>query len=361
MKTLIQLYIASLKEFVREPMTLFWTLAFPILFILIFGLVFSDADSPSYEIGLAVNDTGPAGQALGAAFHSVPVFKITEGSRDELIAKLKDGDLRTVIVIPEGLSEKMQAGEKAEVETVYDPSNSTSAQLILQIIRQIVDGVDRQMAGAPVRLTVEATPVAAKEATFMDFFLPGILGMSLMQLGLFGTAPALVALREQQVLRRLGATPLPRSTILASQVLLRLTIGLAQMALLLSIGVIGFKMHVQGSVLGLIGFVVLGALSFISMGYMIAGLAKTQDAVTGITSMLNFPMMFLSGIFFPVEVMPQWMRPIVEAIPLTYLGDALRQIIVGSPPAHSLSMDAGVLAGWLVVCGLLAIRLFRWE
>jgi ABC-2 type transport system permease protein len=361
MKTLLQLYIASLKEFIREPMTLFWTMAFPILFILIFGLVFSDPDSPSYEIGLAVNDEGPAGEALAEAFRSVPVFEITEGERDDLIEQLKNGDLRTVVVIPDGLSEAVQAGDTAQVETIYDPSNTTSAQIVLAIIRQIVDSVDRGIQNAPVQLEVEATPITAEDAGFIDFFLPGILGMSLMQTGLFGTAPVLVAMREQQILRRLGATPLPRSILLASQVMMRLTIGFAQMAVIIGIGILGFGMNIEQSPLLLIGFVVLGALAFVAMGYMIAGLAKTQDAVNGISSLLNFPMMFLSGIFFPIEVMPEWLRPVVSIIPLTYLGDALRQIIVGAPPAYPLLLDAGVLVGCMVVCGLMALRFFRWE
>ncbi len=361
MKTLLQLYVASLKEFAREPMTLFWTLAFPILFILIFGLVFSGGDAPSYEIGLAAEDSGPAGQALAGAFGAVPIFEISEGEREALIEQLRDGDLRAVIVIPEGLSSRVQAGEMAQVETIYDPTNSTSAQIVLTIVREVVNSLDRELAGAPARLSVEGTPVTGKNATAIDFFLPGILGMSLMQLGLFGTAPALVQLREQQVLRRLGATPLPRTTILASQVMMRLTIGFVQMAIIMLIGVLGFGMDIQGSIPVLIGFVVLGALAFIAMGYLIAGVARTQDAVTGITSLLNFPMMFLSGIFFPIEVMPDWLRPVVHAIPLTYLGDALRQLIVDAPPTYSLGVDAGVLAAWLIVCAVLAICFFRWE
>jgi ABC-2 type transport system permease protein len=185
--------------------------------------------------------------------------------------------------------------------------------------------------------------------------------MALMQLGLFGTAPALVQLRETQVLRRIGATPLPRATLLAAQVMFRLTIAVVQSVLLLVVGQIFFQFQVAGSPLVLAGFVLLGACIFITMGYLISGLAKTQESVIGISQMINFPMMFLSGLFFPLEIMPSWIRPVSDALPLTYLADALRQSLIGSTAVHPLGLDFLVLLGWLVLCSLLAMRFFRWE
>jgi len=118
---------------------------------------------------------------------------------------------------------------------------------------------------------------------------------------------------------------------------------------------------IVGSLPLLAGFVLLGALMFVALGYLISGLARTQDSVTGITQLLNFPMMFLSGIFFPVDLVPGWLRPVVSLLPLTYLADALRQVMVGATPAYSLGFDFAVLAGWLLVCALLAVRFFKWE
>ena len=131
--------------------------------------------------------------------------------------------------------------------------------------------------------------------------------------------------------------------------------------LIILVGTLIFGITIVGNLALLAGISLLGALMFVAMGYMIAGLAKTQESVTGLSSILNFPMMFLSGLFFPVEVMPDWIRPVVNAIPLTYLADALRQIMVGAPPVYSLGIDVAVLGGWLVACSLLAVRLFRWE
>lgn len=361
MNALFALYVASVKEFLRDRLALFWTLAFPIFFILIFGIVFSGNDDPSYDVGLAIEDEGPVASGLGEAFQSVDAFEITEGERNELVQRLEEGEYRLVIVVPEGLTADLQRQQPAEVEVIYDPSNQTTAQIVLTIVRRVVESFERELTQQPTLLSVAPTTVTSDRLSNIDFLLPGILAMALMQLGLFGTAPALVQLREQQVLRRIGVTPLPRTTLLFSQVLLRLTIGAIQTALIMLVGILFFDVTVAGNVTLLVGFVVLGALMFVAMGYMIAGIAETQESVNGLTSLLNFPMLFLSGLFFPVEVMPAWIQPVVKAIPLTYLADALRQIMVDAPPLYSLTVDAAVLGAWLVVTAVLAVRFFRWE
>src|SRR5262249_1286742 len=160
--------------------------------------------------------------------------------------------------------------------------------------------------------------------------------------------------------RRLGATPLPRWQLLVSQVLLRVCIGLAQTLVILGIGAAVFGVHL-GNPLMVLGFVLLGAFTFISMGYLIAAVSKTVETASGIASALNFPMMFLSGIFFSIAAIPAFLTPIVRALPLTYLGDAIRQVMIGSTPEFPILVDIAVLAGWTVVCSLLAARLFKWE
>jgi ABC-2 type transport system permease protein len=341
---------------------MFWTLAFPIFFIVLFGIIFSGGgDDTVFDIGVAVEDDGQVGAALGAVFSEVDVFNVTAGSRDALIGDLKNGDLRVVIVVPTGLSAAVGGGQTANVEVYYDPTNQTTAQVVLTIVNEVIRGFEQTLTQRPTLLTIEPLPVTAENLRNIDFLLPGILGMALMQLGLFGTAPALVHLREQQVLRRLGATPLPRTTLLAAQVLHRLTIGLVQTLLIIVVGALLFDVAIVGNILYLIAFVVLGAFMFVAMGYTISGLAKTQESVIGISQLVNFPMMFLSGLFFPVDFMPAWIRPVVAAMPLTYLADALRQVMVGATPVYSLGVDFAVLAGWLIVSAILAVRFFRWE
>jgi ABC-2 type transport system permease protein len=360
MQAFLQLYLASVKEFLRDRMAMFWTLAFPIVFILIFGTIFNNVEDLSIDAGLVREDAGAVGRNLAAALGSIDNLHLTAGTRAELMDRLNHGALRAVIVIPAGLTERVTHGQPASVEVFYDSSNQTSS-IAVSVTERVVAEFDKNLTQRPTLLSVTAENITADHLRQIDFLLPGILAMSLMQLGLFGTAPALVQLREQQVLRRIGATPLPRTTLLAAQVLHRLTIGALQTGLTLGVGILLFGVTIVGSGLLLGLAVLLGALMFVAIGYLISGLAKTQESVNGISQLINFPMMFLSGLFFPLEFVPAWLRPVVTALPLTYLADALRQIMVGATSSFPLSAEFAVIGAWLVVVTLLAVRFFRWE
>ena len=361
MKTFFQLYLSNLREFTRNRLAMFWSVAFPVLFILLFGATFSGTGDTTFNVGVAVEDSGKIGLALAQAFDGVQAFHVSEGTTAKLLANLKQGKLSAVIVIPDGLSAAVLDGKNANVEVHYDPSNQTTSQVVLTIVEKVVGGFEQAMTHQSALLSIQPFTTTVSSLRTIDFLLPGILAMALMQLGVMATAPPLVQLREQQILRRLGATPLSRSMLLAAQVCLRLTIGLTQTILLVLVGSLVFHVHIIGNWIVLAGFVILGALMFVSLGYLMSGLAKTQDSVTGLSQLVNFPMMFLSGLFFPVDIMPTWIRPVINAMPLTYLADALRQIMVGANPLHTLWIDLIVLAAWLTVCAILAVRFFRWE
>ncbi|MGZ3600536.1 MAG: ABC transporter permease [Ktedonobacterales bacterium] len=362
MGTVIALYIASIKEFIRDRAAMFWTLAFPILFIVLFGVIFSGNNSVNYTVGLVNEDTGPIGQQLAQTFHSVTPFTIKAGSYTDELNGLKQGQRDLVIVIPAGLSQQVNEGQPASIHMFYDPStNQADAQIKVGITQQVLAAFNQKMKPYTPPLTLEQTTTTSHQLRSVDYLMPGILAMALMQLGLFATATPLVSLRQEQVLRRLGATPLPRWQLLTSQVMLRLTIGIAQCALIIGLSVSAFHVQIQGNYAALAGLIILGALMFVALGYLIASVAKTVESASGIASAVNFPMMFLSGIFFPLAVLPAFLTPIVRALPLTYLADAFRQVTIGSVPEFPIAVDIAVLAGWIVVCGLLSARLFKWE
>lgn len=362
MPTIFNLYIASIKEFVRDRATIFWTLAFPLIFILLFGVIFNGGGSPNYTVGMVNEDNGPVGQALASAFKLFPSLKIENGDRANELDKLKKGQVDMVIVIPADVSQSVAQKQTATVQMYDDPSaGQASSQIKQSLVQAVVANFNKAATNVAPPLALQSNSILTQKLTYLDFLVPGILAMALMQLGLFGTATPLVTLRQEQVLRRLGATPLPRWQLLASQIMLRLTIALVQTGLILALSVWAFKVQIQGSILAVLGLVVLGAIAFISLGYLIAAISKTVDAANGITSAVNFPMMFLSGIFFPLAALPTFLAPFVRALPLTYLGDALHQVMTGGTPAFPMWVNLAVLAGWTLVCSLLAIRLFKWE
>ena len=360
MKSFRRLLVASFKQFFRDRTALFFAFAFPILFMVIFGLVFGNVEDVSYDVGLANNDDSPIGEQIAQAIREVPIFVVTEGDVDQMLADLRDGELRAVVEIPAGLGSSISAGEPADLTVYSDPSQTTSTQIILSVVGQLVGEINLKLAGQPPLLVLLVEPVTSHDLRNIDYLVPGIVAMSIMFLGLFGSL-TLVEWREKKVLKRFAATPLRRSTVVNSQVAYRMVLAVVQTAIIIAIAYLAFDVQMLGSWLVLIGLVLLGTLTFVSLGYVAVSRAGTVEGAMPIVQTLQFPMLFLSGIFFPVEFMPDFMRPIVAAIPVTYLGDALRQVMVEATPLHSMTTNVAVLAAWFVGCLLLATRLFRWE
>ncbi len=360
MSTVISLYIASLREFVRNRLTIFWTLAFPVLFVILFGLIFNNSGSTTFNVGLVDQDNTQASQGLTNILKQVKSFNIETGTLDNERNKLKQGKIDMVVIIPQGLQAN-QGKKTTPVQLLNDPSrNQTTAQIEQSLVQYALTGYNQQIAQTVNATSLDAQSIQTKNFSYIDFLVPGILAMSLMQLGLFGTAMPIVQLRQQQVLRRLSATPLPRWQVLASQVMLRMTIGLIQTGVIIGIGALAFHFTINNP-LALLGVVLLGAASFIGIGFLIASVSSNADTANGITSVLNFPMMFLSGIFFPLAILPGFLKPIIYAIPVTYLADILRQVMVGSTPQFPILTDIAVLAAWLAGAALISVRLFKWE
>lgn len=194
----------------------------------------------------------------------------------------------------------------------------------------------------------------------IDFILPGILGMALMQLGLFGSQQFL-SLREKKIVRGLSVTPLKRSILLGSEILVRMVSGFGQAAIILFLGILVFDINIAGSILLLFLMILIGALTFISLGYMLINFVSSVEGGNGLAQVVQLPLMFLSGIFFPVEMLPGFMQPVVRIIPLTYLVDGLRQVLVDMPGKFSLSVNFLVLTAWLIFTLGITIKFWKWD
>jgi ABC-2 type transport system permease protein len=365
MRALVALSVANLRSFVRDRAALFWTLAFPVVFVVLFGTIFAGGGS-DYRLGWVDQDGSPPAAALRAAFAENAPVDLTDGTFEESRARMLAGELDGILVIPRGLSAVIdavnigQTPDPIAVAVITDPSRSNTALAVQQIATGLVMGANLELSGATPLLTVAPESLQTNRLNSVSFFVPSILAMALMQLGIFAAIP-LVQQREKGILKRLSATPLPRWTLVGSNVFVRLIIAAAQTAIIVGIGIAVLGVEVIGNWILIAGFVALGALTFTSLGYVIGSFARTEEAATGITGAVQFPMMFLSGIFFPIEVMPEWLRGVATFMPLTYLGDALRQTMVGGAPFAPLGVDALVLGGWLVVTLAISARFFRWQ
>ena len=373
MRPLVVLTAANIRSFVRDRAALFWTLAFPIVFVLLFGTIFAGGGNASYNVGWVDLDNTPASGQLQATFGSAKILTIKPypgaSAQDDALAAMKHGDVDAVVVVPAGYgnavssaaSSPIPAPDSSVALTLYtDPSRSTSSQTITQIVSSITGAENQILSGRLPVLTVQTSAIQTEQLNNVSYFVPSILAMALMQLGVFASIP-LVQQREKLILKRLNATPLPRWTLVGSNILMRLLIAAVQTVLILGIGSAVLGVQLTGNLVLMVVVVAVGAVTFISLGYVIASFAKTEEAANGMTSIVQFPLMFLSGIFFPLELMPQWLKGVATVMPLTYLGDALRQTMVGGAPFVPLTTDIAVLGGWLLVCLLISARYFRWQ
>ncbi|MFI5254225.1 MAG: ABC transporter permease [Candidatus Limnocylindrales bacterium] len=360
---MLALTIANLRSFVRDRAALFWTLAFPIIFVVLFGTIFSGGGNPEYKIGWVDEDRSAVSGQLRAAFAGPSFLKLSdEPDRATAVEAMKSGGLDAIVVVPAGVGQAVgsAAAAPARLVVITDASQTSTSTAIGQTLAQVVGVVNQTLSGRPPALGIEPQTLQTENLTGTSFFVPSILAMALMQLGVFSAIP-LVSLREKLILKRLSATPLRRMTLVGSNVVVRLILGAAQTALILGIGVGLMGVRVIGEPLLIVGLIVLGALTFIALGYVIASFARTEEAANGVTQVVQVPMMFLSGIFFPIALMPEWLRSVAVFMPLTYLGDALRQAMVGGTPFAPIGVDVLVLAGWLVVCLVISARFFRWQ
>ena len=365
MRGLVALTAANLRSFVRDRAALFWTFFFPVVFVILFGTIFAGGTS-DYSLGWVDEDGTPPAAALREAFVANAPVELSDGTLEESRERMSTGEHDGILVIPQGLAAAIEAAQggggqaPVAVTIITDPSRSGTSQAVQQIATGLVMAANLRLSGATPILTVDVETLQTSRLNSVSFFVPSILAMALMQLGIFAAIP-LVEQREKLILKRLNATPLPRWTLVGSNVIVRLLIAAAQTAIIVGIGVAVLGVEVVGNWALIAGFVVLGALSFTAIGYVIASFARTEEAATGMTQIVQLPLMFLSGIFFPLEVMPEWLRGVATFMPLTYLGDALRQTMVGGTPFAPLGVDALVLAGWLIVTLAISARFFRWQ
>jgi ABC-type multidrug transport system permease subunit len=336
--------ICRIREFYREPEAVFWVYMFPLLLAVILGLAFSGGapEPPTVDVQRVGNSqleqavVGP----LEAAKHKVAVY-----SEEECKARLRVGK-SALIVVP--------SADKLTYE--YDPSRSDSV-----LARQWADAVlTRARAG-------KAVPEAADEfvtepgSRYIDFLLPGLIGMNLMGGGLFGVAFVTVDMRVRKLFKRLLATPMRRSDFLLAILLSRLIFLIPEMSMLLLVGHFGFGVPIRGDVFSVAAVILVGVAAFDGIGLLIASRTEKTETVSGLINLCMLPMYLVSGTFFSSKRFPDAVQPFIQALPLTQINDALREVMLEGASLADVWWRVLILVGWAGVPGALALKWFRWR
>jgi ABC-2 type transport system permease protein len=368
--------IANLKMSVRNRTALFWNLLFPAIFIVIFGLVFGGTSGVTFAVGIV----GPSSQyqnQVVLAMAGNDAFSVRHGTEGQELMALREGERDVVLIF-----EPVRANNPNQVPQValfYD--QTPTAQVAVGAVRQVLaavagsapepgnvltetwDNVRSVITGdqGEVVTNVIERPVNTRQTSFIDYFVPGILAMSIMNSGIIGLATSFVTYRERGILRRIRVTPFPLGSFLLAKVLAQMIQIVIQALILVGLAWLLFGLNPRGNPLLILGIVIVGSLAFLAIGFAISSVAQNAETAASYANLITFPMLFLSGIFFAVDTVPGWLQPLLKIMPLAYLVDALRQPMTLGRGLADVWTDLAVLAVTFVISLLLAIRFFRWD
>jgi ABC-type multidrug transport system permease subunit len=338
---LTELTLARIRELTREPEALFWVFVFPILLTAILGIAFRSRPPEALPVAVV---QGPFADARHAALEAELDLKPIVLNEEDARQALARG--RVVLVV---------SSAQTPVYS-YDPTQPES-----RAARLAVDAALQRAAGRADAFTAGNAHVTEPGSRYVDFLVPGLLGMNLMGTGMWGIGFSLVVARNGNLLKRLVAAPVRKSHLLGAQLTSRLIFLIPEAGALLLFARFALGVPFRGSLLLLAAISLLGALAFSGLGLLVAARPRTIEGVSGLMNLAMVPMWIFSGIFFSTERFPATIQPFVQALPLTALNDALRGVMLQGTGLVSLLPEFAVLAAWGAIGFALALKFFRWQ
>jgi ABC-type multidrug transport system permease subunit len=340
-RALVQLTLARVREFIREPEAMFWTFVFPIVISVVLAFAFPAAGDAPVVVGVP---SGAGSGAIDAALRAAPSLTVRSLPPETLERSLRQGDVHIVV-------------EPTTPPTYrFDPARAES-----RVARLAVDDALKRAAGRQDPWTAAERPQAIAGSRYIDWFIPGLIGIGLMSNGLWAVGFPITQARLRRLLKRMAASPMRRSDYLLAQMFARLLGIVPEVAVPLAVGIFAFGMPVNGSLLAVAFVGVLGGLSFAGLGLLVASRVRTFEAISGLMNIAMVPMWLLSGVFFSAANFPAVVQPFVQVLPLTAAVDALRAVILDGATLVEVGGELLLLGLWGVVPFAIALRIFKWQ
>ncbi|HEV7647879.1 MAG TPA: ABC transporter permease [Actinophytocola sp.] len=340
------LALAMFKGFYRDKATLFFTFVFPLMFLVVFGLLFRDAGAEKIDLGVVGDGPVVAGLERTGAFDIERLGSLSDGVR-----KVKDGDLPAVV-----------AEDGDSITYRFARSDPTQAGTISGIVQGVISQMNQEATGETPRFQVDGANVEDQSLKPIQYITPGIMSWGVAVTAVFGSALTLVSWRKKQVLRRIRLAPVHASTVLTSRVVVTIGVAIVQALIFLGIGSLPvFGLQLTGTWALAIPVFLLGILAFFAIGMLVGAFCKTEEAATGAANIVVLPMAFLSGTFFPIDQSPPWMQTLSEVFPLRHMNDGIMDFLVRGQGPSALVVPCLVLTAFIVVVGAIAAKVFQWE
>jgi ABC-type multidrug transport system permease subunit len=338
---LVELTKSRFREFVREPEAVFWVFAFPVIMTCALGIAFRSRGAEPVIAGV-VEQAGA--DRIAAALESAGGFTVRRLPPDDVERALRDG--RAPVVIVPGTPPTYR----------YDEARAES-----QVARLAVDAALQRASGRADAFVPVQQPMRTVGSRYIDWLVPGLLGMNIMGTGMWGVGFAIVNARAKKLLKRLVATPMAKSHYLLSLVLSRMATLSLEVIVIIGFAWLFFDVAVHGALWALAALAIIGALAFGGLGLLVASRARTIEAVSGLMNLVMLPMWVLSGVFFASTNFPEAMQPFIHVLPLTALNDSLRIIVNEGQSFAAALPQVAILTAWGGISFLLSLKLFRWQ
>ena len=358
--------VVKLMGFYREKTTMFFTLAFPIILILVFGTIFMSQDNVEYHLCVQDLDQTKSSAKSIETLESAGKFKITRvDPAVNATQYVRDKRVNLVLVIPKGLERSLMRRKffndftsSVTITYIYDPSSSSVATK-MEILNAVLAGINQEMSGTPPFIRSVQKSMLTKKYRFIEFFIPGIIAMAVMTLSLFGTVDSDTELRQKGIIRKLSTTPISRTDWILSNILYHFILAVVSTIamLLVSYAVFSVSLHIDA---WLLAFILLDVFAFVGVGMILTRFVKEAQSAAAAANAISYPLMFLSGSFFPIELMPGFLQKFARMLPLFYVNEGLRAAMVFEDNMAALRCATiiGVFAAVVFILGILATK---WE
>lgn len=353
------------RRYFRDRTAIFFTVAFPLIFMFVFGGLFGNNSNLSFKVAIINQSQSSFSKQFVTQAKSGKILKVSDDipTLDQAREKMNRGELDAAIVLPDdfGTVKTSQAYPSGQAKIYYTQNNAQAAQTLTSVLEAQFKAINGQFVNTAVPFTVTSQQISGHSLSAFDYTFSGLLGFSIIGLGIFGPINVFPELKKQGILRRFHTTPLRVWQYFLSTMISQALIGLFAMTVMFLAATFVFHLNVVGSLLELIAFLIIGIITILGIGLALGGWAKNERQVAPLANIVVFPMMFLSGTFFPRYLMPDWLQNVSAFLPLTPIIDGIRLIATEGKSFIDLAPQLGLIGAWALIIYVIAFRVFRWE
>ena len=366
LRTVLILTKLSTRRFFRDRVAQFFGILFPLIFLFVFGgLSNSNGNNVSFRVAVINQSSSPFATTFVKQLQDGKIFKVDPAVHTSAAAenKLSRSQIDGIIVLPTnfGITAPGQAYPSGQAELIYSQSSSGTGQTLSSILQQTFKKINSKFVSTAEPFTVTTKQLNKKSLSAFDYTFDGLLGFSIIGLGIFGPVNVFPELKKQGILRRLHTTPLKVWQYFTATMFSQAATGLVSIGIQFIVAIAVFHLKVVGNYAEIILFTILSIFMILGIGLAIGGWAKNERQAAPLSNIVVFPMLFLSGTFFPRFLMPHWLQTVTVYLPLTPVIDGLRLLITEGKHLVDIGPQIGLIGVWFVLIYLAAFRLFKWE